>query len=529
MSATPSSLPKPGSGAFKELWEEVRATLDLPRTVLVLEGALDRKALEELLGKLSKGSLGRPGQMPRAELVGRLADAFHRTDDVAFALMRELDKSCHKERHIVASIDEANVDERLASYRALDFRRERARLVWALVRDGRAAHKAAADRVLTDAFAQAERAEADKAALAEVATDAAAPADVAPTVLADVKARLESYERALNEQQKELLRATGQRESVERERSELLARLGARERALREEEEQRRRLEGELVRVRGQLDEARQQLVALDPARASSVAAEAARLRDKTRALEQKIEAKDAHAAALAGLEVRLDAATRLHEADRRAWEQLRQVLEERVRAVAARERATLERCTDLRDELHVARRQLAGEIEPEHRPAGRVGVFCDAANLSASARRDFGSKLDYRALLDHVLDGRPRAGALAFVVHEGDEGAWQGFARSLRDGGWELREKRPKTRADGTNKADWDMGIAVEILDAQDDIDVIVLCSGDGDFLPLVKRLRRDKKRVEIAAFRASADEALIGTADRFWPLDGRFRLAGA
>ena len=39
MSAGPSSLPKPGSGAFKDLWEQVRATLDLPRTVLVLEGA----------------------------------------------------------------------------------------------------------------------------------------------------------------------------------------------------------------------------------------------------------------------------------------------------------------------------------------------------------------------------------------------------------------------------------------------------------------------------------------------------------
>jgi uncharacterized LabA/DUF88 family protein len=152
--------------------------------------------------------------------------------------------------------------------------------------------------------------------------------------------------------------------------------------------------------------------------------------------------------------------------------------------------------------------------------------VFVDAANLSASARRDFGSKLDYRALLAEVLDGRPKACAIAYVVRDGDESAYFGFANSLKDAGYELREKRPKHRSDGSSKADWDMGIAMEILDALDSLDVVVLCSGDGDFLPLVKRLQRERKRVEVAAFRAATDEALVKSADAFVPLDGRFRL---
>lgn len=528
MSAAPSTLPKAGSGAFKELWEQARALLDLPRTVVVLEGALDRKVLEELLGKASKGALGRPGQMARAELVGRLADAFHRNAEVAFALMRELDKSSHKERHIVGSIDEASVDERIATYRALDFRRERARLVWALLRDGREAHRRAADRILTDAFAQAERADAEKQALeAAAAEGTATEGTVAPAVLSDVKTRLESYERALQAQQQELMRATGQKESAERERSELMAKVGARERALREEGELRRKADAELARVRAELDLAREQLAGLDPARASTVEAEAARLREKARALEEKMEAREAKGETLAVLKERLDEVERARQADRRAWDKTRDALEEQLRVVAAREKAAHDRLAALRDELHAARRQLAGEAASVERTVGRVGVFCDAANVSASARRDFGSKLDYRALLEHVVDGRPRACALAFVVRDGEEGAYQGFARSLRDGGWELREKRPKARADGTHKADWDMGIAVEILDALDDLDVVILCSGDGDFLPLVKRLKRDHKRVEIAAFRASADEALLQAADTFWPLDGRFRLA--
>lgn len=528
MSGVPDGLPKAGSGPFKELWAQWCAVLDAPRVAVVLDGALDRKVLEDLLGKIARGSVGRPGQIARADLVGTLAEAFRRHPDAAYAVARELDKSCHKERHIVASIDEAAVDERIDSYRAVDFRRERARVVWALLRDGRLAHRRAAERILVDAFAQAERAAAEKAALDGAAAGAASTAPAAPAVLADVKARLESYERTLREQQQELVRVTNQQAGAERERSELMARLGARERALREEEELRRRVEAELASARAALAEAHERIHALDPARTSSAEAEAARLRDRARALEQKIEARAALGETLESVQEHLDVVTRAHEVDRRAWDKARAELEAKLAELAERERAAHERAAALRDELHGARRQLAGEAAAPARAAGRVGVFCDAANLSASARRDFGNKLDYRALLEHVVDGRPRACALAFVVHEGDEGAWQGFARSLKDGGWELREKRPKLRSDGTHKADWDMGIAVEILDALDDLDVIVLCSGDGDFLPLVKRLRRQHKRVEVAAFRASTDEALIAAAERFWPLDGRFRLLG-
>ena len=58
------------------------------------------------------------------------------------------------------------------------------------------------------------------------------------------------------------------------------------------------------------------------------------------------------------------------------------------------------------------------------------------------------------------------------------------------------------------------------------DAVDVVVLCSGDGDFVPLVQRLKREGKRVEVAAFRAATDDALIKAADGFVPLDGRFRM---
>ena len=512
MSHAPPALPKPASGALKELWEETKRALDLPRTVLVLEGALDRKALEEILQRLMKGAAARPGQMPRAELVGRLADAFHKNLDAAFALMKELDKSCHKERSIVASIDEASVDERLSTYRALDFRRERARLVWALLRDGRAPMAGAAERILVDAFAQIQK-----------AADAHAEAGTAPEG-SELKSRLTSYEKAIEQQQQQLQREVGLKESVERERSELMARLGQRERALRQEEELRRGLEAEHAKLKDELTSLKRTVEANAGAQQSPKALEELeRLREKNRALEQKAERVER----IAALEDELEALKKAHDLERRGWARTREELEEQLRAIAVRERAAHDKVAAMREELKGVRRQLAG-VEDAGSPQAttRTGVFVDAANLSASARREFGSKLDYRALLVEVLDGRPKACAVAYVVRDGDEGPYHGFTTSLKDGGYEIREKRPKQRSDGSRKADWDMGIAMEILDAVDSLDVVVLCSGDGDFLPLVKRLQREGKRVEIAAFRAATDEALIKGADMFVPLDGRFRM---
>jgi uncharacterized LabA/DUF88 family protein len=530
MSHVPPPLPKAGTAPLRELWEQTKKALDLPRTVLVLEGAVDRKSLEEILQRLLKGAAARPGQMPRAELVGRLADAFHKSPDAAYPLMKELDRSCHKERHIVASIDEPSLDERLSTYRALDFRRERARLVWALVRDGREAPRRAADRILIDAFAQIHKAEeAHAAAAAGGATGASEPTVVEgadkPAAQA-LEQRLTSYERAIEAQQKEIQRAVGLKESVERERSELMARLGQRERALRDEEELRRKLEAESRALSAELSAARAALETSQPERLTTALAENERLRERVRALEQRAE----RAERIGALEEELDKRARDLEAERRQASRAREEFEEQLRILAAREKGALDRLQALREELKAARRQLAGEATEEPSasiPKDRVGVFVDAANLSASARREFGSKLDYRALLGHVVDGRPRSCAVAFVVRDGEEGAHHGFVSSLREGGYEIREKRPKARGDGSRKADWDMGIAMEILDQLDAMDVVVLCSGDGDFVPLVQRLRREGKRVEVAAFRASTDEALIKAVDVFVPLDGRFRMA--
>lgn len=522
-SRAPEPLPKAGSGAFKALHERVLKVLDLPRLVLVLEGALDRKSLEEILRKLMRGGALRPGAIPRHELVAAVAEAFTTRPESAWLTVRALDKSSSKERHIVASIDDGSVHARLSSYRALDFRRERARLVWALVRDGREGHVEAAERILTEAFHSIEAAQEVEQALEDKGGASHEHLDA-------IKERLETYEAALREQGEVLQREKGERESIERERSELLVKLGMRERALNEEQRQRRATEDELKRLRLEVRTLKAELERLDPERVRDALLERDRLRERARSLERQTDRLER----LAELSEENAALKAEIEERRRSEEQWRTEHEHLVRQLVSRERAAHERVSSLRESLKTARKLAATPSDPsvvEGEPVSeRVGVFIDASNLAASARREHGGKFDFLTLLPEVVGARRRVAAVAFVVNNDDgergEGGFAGFVRSLQAAGYEVRQKRPRVRADGSRKADWDMGIAMEIIDARNRLDVVVLGSGDGDFLPLVARLKRWNKRVEVAAYRGSTDAELIRAADEFIPLDGRFAM---
>jgi uncharacterized protein (TIGR00288 family) len=70
--------------------------------------------------------------------------------------------------------------------------------------------------------------------------------------------------------------------------------------------------------------------------------------------------------------------------------------------------------------------------------------------------------------------------------------------------------------------KMDWDVGIAVDAMRMAPSLDVIILVTGDGDFLPLVDYLKWGMGRyVEIAAFDRSASAKLKDSADRFTTIE--------
>lgn len=151
-----------------------------------------------------------------------------------------------------------------------------------------------------------------------------------------------------------------------------------------------------------------------------------------------------------------------------------------------------------------------------------RVGLFVDTQNLYYSARDNYDRNVDYERLLQMTLRGRRLAHATAYVVEREGESTAFGFVTKLSALGYRVRRRTVRLhRTDETGRValegDWDMGIAADMVDAMDHLEVVVLASGDGDFVPFVELAQRRGVRVEVAAFYETTSQRLIDVADRF------------
>lgn len=160
-----------------------------------------------------------------------------------------------------------------------------------------------------------------------------------------------------------------------------------------------------------------------------------------------------------------------------------------------------------------------------------RVGIFIDVQNLYHSSKNLYHSRVNYKELIKHLVAGRQLIRSVAYVVKsEGVEGASReavasrgpsgeaAFFEALEKAGLELRLKDLQVYPDGVKKADWDVGMAVDAIRMSSFLDVVILVTGDGDFLPLVDYLKWGVGRfVEVAAFHRSASSKLREAADKF------------
>lgn len=151
-----------------------------------------------------------------------------------------------------------------------------------------------------------------------------------------------------------------------------------------------------------------------------------------------------------------------------------------------------------------------------------RACFFVDSQNLFYAARDAAGRNLDYRRLLELAVRGRRLQSATAYVVERDGESNAHGFITRISSLGYRVRRRKLRIhRVDDRGRTvlegDWDMGIAADIVRALDHCDVIVLGSGDGDFVPMLELAQQRGLRVEVLAFREAAAQDLIDLADRF------------
>lgn len=148
-----------------------------------------------------------------------------------------------------------------------------------------------------------------------------------------------------------------------------------------------------------------------------------------------------------------------------------------------------------------------------------RVAVFIDAQNLYHSARSLFGARVNFKEVLKTAVSGRCLIRAFGYVIST-KSGEEKGFFEALVNLGIETREKELQEFYGGAKKADWDVGLAIDAVRTAEIVDTIIICSGDGDFVPLVEYLKNNGRRVEVMAFGRSAAMKLREAADEFTDL---------
>lgn len=155
-----------------------------------------------------------------------------------------------------------------------------------------------------------------------------------------------------------------------------------------------------------------------------------------------------------------------------------------------------------------------------------KISLFVDVQNIYYTCRQAYQANFDYNKFWARVTDQREVVSAFAYATERGDEKQRQ-FQNILRAIGFTVRLKPMLKRLDGSTKADWDVGIALDVYEAAQRGDAIVLASGDGDFTILLERIRqRFDTTSEVYGVRQLTADALIAAADKFVAIDRQLLL---
>ena len=157
-----------------------------------------------------------------------------------------------------------------------------------------------------------------------------------------------------------------------------------------------------------------------------------------------------------------------------------------------------------------------------------RVGVYVDAENIS----RNGGDRMQYRVLRNIACREGGQALRLNTYIAFDERRAQDDrqyrdsmleYYSAVRDAGFKIIEKKVQHYVDRNgverSKANADLDMAVDCLLQSEHLDRVVLGTGDGDFVQVVRALQNRGCRVEIIAFdnvsgnlRREADQFLSG-----------------
>lgn len=482
-------------------WESILERLGLQGSGLAAAALVPNSDLSQLLGRsLDGGATG-------ADRARAVVEWLTEHPDSGPRLLAVLDEVSGSNAD---KIEEPNAREELAAcIRTPEL--TAGRLLFRLARPARAALPPAELRAASEVIASAvlgedtgsrpkwlARSAADRAGLREWEQD---------------RRELEARVRHLEAQQGRLLERSAELEKQLARRVAEVQELRLGDKATREE---RIRLEREVTRLEKRIQElnerrARENTGVLTTAlrRLTTEQRRAASTLEKVRkALTEKREALRDQARRLGTLEQVVEKLLTLRDVDSRAW--------------AATQEAILRRLEEAPGTYGAESRPAAEPPRPRTVPdEPRVGLFVDVQNMFYGAREK-GARLDFEALLAEASTNRRLVRAVAYLVETRDIDQ-SAFIHLLEVKRYEVRRKPLRIRPDGSMKGNWDLEIALDVLTTADNLDVVVLVTGDGDFLPLVRMLKLRGLAVEVFGFPRSSAPDLREAADRFVPITRR------
>lgn len=151
-----------------------------------------------------------------------------------------------------------------------------------------------------------------------------------------------------------------------------------------------------------------------------------------------------------------------------------------------------------------------------------RVAIFVDVQNIYYTVKSCYQCHFDYTVFWAMTTANRQVINAYAYAIDRKDAKQIE-FQRILKGIGFNVKLKPYIARSDGSTKGDWDVGITMDILDHVQQVDTIVLASGDGDFAMLLDKVHKDYKIVtEVYGVPSLTAGALIKSAQKFVPIEG-------
>ena len=137
-----------------------------------------------------------------------------------------------------------------------------------------------------------------------------------------------------------------------------------------------------------------------------------------------------------------------------------------------------------------------------------KIAIFVDVQNIYYTTRDVFGCPFNYRQFWQLVSEQGEIVCANAYAIQRSDDQQHK-FQKALKHIGFNVKLKPFIQRKDGTAKGDWDVGITIDMLEEAEQVDTVILLSGDGDFDRLLKKVQ-DKYNVETHVYSVSKLTAL-------------------